>query len=157
MQHQVEYVKTKNSSLCKQDFFVKKLAEFLDENYDLEQHNYMLHAKTNDKDLSKKPYLKMQDDYKLVLHVPVQDINNKANVSDVTSLTNTVNTKADQSTVDTLTTTVNSKANQSDLNNTNNRVTAIETGYMKKPTVISKADYDKLPTKDPNTLYEITE
>lgn len=84
-------------------------------------------------------------------------INNKANVSDVTSLTNTVNTKADQSTVDTLTTTVNSKANQSDLNNTNNRVTAIETGYMKKPTVISKADYDKLTTKDPNTLYEITE
>lgn len=49
------------------------------------------------------------------------------------------------------------KANQSDLNNTNNRVTAIETGYMKKPTVISKADYDKLATKDPNTLYEITE
>ena len=84
-------------------------------------------------------------------------INNKANVSDVTSLTNTVNTKADQSTVDTLTTTVNSKANQSDLNNTNNRVTTIETGYMKKPTVISKADYDKLVTKDPNTLYEITE
>ena len=84
-------------------------------------------------------------------------INNKANVSDVTSLTNTVNTKADQSTADTLTTTVNSKANQSDLNNTNNRVTAIEAGYMKKPTVISKADYDKLATKDPNTLYEITE
>ena len=84
-------------------------------------------------------------------------INNKANVSDVTSLTNTVNTKADQSTVDTLTTTVNSKANQSDLNNTNNRVAAIEAGYMKKPTVISKADYDKLATKDPNTLYEITE
>ncbi|AKG67049.1 capsid protein [Lactobacillus helveticus] len=52
---------------------------------------------------------------------------------------------------------LSSKANQSDLNNTNNRVTAIETGYMKKPTVISKADYDKLATKDPNTLYEITE
>lgn len=52
---------------------------------------------------------------------------------------------------------LSSKANQSDLNNTNNRVTAIETGYMKKPTVISKADYDKLSTKDPNTLYEITE
>ena len=34
---------------------------------------------------------------------------------------------------------------------------AIEAGYMKKPTVISKADYDKLSTKDPNTLYEITE
>lgn len=49
------------------------------------------------------------------------------------------------------------KANQSDLNNTNNRVAAIEAGYMKKPTVISKADYDKLATKDPNTLYEITE
>ena len=49
------------------------------------------------------------------------------------------------------------KANQSDLNNTNNRVAAIETEYMKKPTVISKADYDKLATKDPNTLYEITE
>ena len=84
-------------------------------------------------------------------------INNKADTSTVTALQNTVNTKADQSTVDTLTTTVNSKANQSDLNNTNNRVTAIETGYMKKPTVISKADYDKLTTKDPNTLYEITE
>ena len=84
-------------------------------------------------------------------------INNKANVSDVTSLTNTVNTKADQSTVDTLTTTVNSKANQSDLNNTNNKVAAIEAGYMKKPVIISKADYDKLTTKDPNTLYEITE
>lgn len=52
---------------------------------------------------------------------------------------------------------LSSKANQTDLNNTNNRVTAIETGYMKKPTVISKADYDKLATKDPNTLYEITE
>lgn len=52
---------------------------------------------------------------------------------------------------------ISGKANQSDLNNTNNRVTAIETGYMKKPTVISKADYDKLATKDPNTLYEITE
>ena len=52
---------------------------------------------------------------------------------------------------------ISGKANQSDLNNTNNRVTAIETGYMKKPTVISKADYDKLSTKDPNTLYEITE
>ena len=52
---------------------------------------------------------------------------------------------------------LSSKANQSDLNNTNNRVSAIETGYMKKPTVISKADYDKLSTKDPNTLYEITE
>lgn len=49
------------------------------------------------------------------------------------------------------------KADKTDLNNTNNRVTAIETGYMKKPTVISKADYDKLATKDPNTLYEITE
>lgn len=52
---------------------------------------------------------------------------------------------------------LSSKANQSDLNNTNNRVSAIETGYMKKPTVISKADYDKLSAKDPNTLYEITE
>lgn len=52
---------------------------------------------------------------------------------------------------------LSSKANQTDLNNTNNRVTAIETGYMKKPTVISKANYDKLATKDPNTLYEITE
>lgn len=52
---------------------------------------------------------------------------------------------------------LSSKVNQTDLNNTNNRVTAIETGYMKKPTVISKADYDKLATKDPNTLYEITE
>ena len=52
---------------------------------------------------------------------------------------------------------ISGKANQSDLNNTNNRVTAIETGYMKKPTVISKAEYDKLSTKDPNTLYEITE
>ena len=52
---------------------------------------------------------------------------------------------------------LSSKANQSDLDNTNNRITAIETGYMKKPTVISKADYDKLSTKDPNTLYEITE
>lgn len=52
---------------------------------------------------------------------------------------------------------LSSKANQTDLNNTNNRVTAIETGYMKKTTVISKADYDKLATKDPNTLYEITE
>ena len=52
---------------------------------------------------------------------------------------------------------VDGKVNQSDLNNTNNRVTAIETGYMKKPIVISKADYDKLSTKDPNTLYEITE
>lgn len=52
---------------------------------------------------------------------------------------------------------LSSKANQSDLNNTNNRVSAIEIGYMKKPTVISKADYDKLSTKDPNTLYEITE
>ena len=84
-------------------------------------------------------------------------INNKADTSTVTALQNAVNTKADQSTVDTLTTTVNSKANQSDLNNTNNRVTAIEAGYMKKPTVISKADYDNLATKDPNTLYEITE
>lgn len=46
---------------------------------------------------------------------------------------------------------------QNTISNTNNRVTAIETGYMKKPTVISKADYDKLATKDPNTLYEITE
>ena len=52
---------------------------------------------------------------------------------------------------------ISGKANHSDLNNTNNRITAIETGYMKKPTVISKADYDKLSTKDPNTLYEITE
>ncbi|MEK3622094.1 BppU family phage baseplate upper protein [Lactobacillus crispatus] len=52
---------------------------------------------------------------------------------------------------------LSSKVNQTDLNNTNNRVTAIETGYMKKLTVISKADYDKLATKDPNTLYEITE
>ena len=52
---------------------------------------------------------------------------------------------------------LSSKANQSDLDNTNNRITAIETGYMKKPTVISKADYDKLSIKDPNTLYEITE
>ena len=33
----------------------------------------------------------------------------------------------------------------------------IETGYMKNPTVISQADYNNLATKDPNTLYEITE
>lgn len=46
---------------------------------------------------------------------------------------------------------------QSTLNSINNQVKAIEAGYMKKPTVISKADYDKLSTKDPNTLYEITE
>lgn len=50
---------------------------------------------------------------------------------------------------------------KSDLTNLQNRIqaqqTAMETGYMKKPTVISKADYDKLATKDPNTLYEITE
>lgn len=50
---------------------------------------------------------------------------------------------------------------KSDLTNLQNQIqaqqTAIETGYMKKPTVISKADYDKLATKDPNTLYEITE
>lgn len=50
---------------------------------------------------------------------------------------------------------------KSDITNLQNRIqaqqTAMETGYMKKPTVISKADYDKLATKDPNTLYEITE
>lgn len=50
---------------------------------------------------------------------------------------------------------------KSDITNLQNRIqaqqTAMETGYMKKPTVISKADYDKLSTKDPNTLYEITE
>lgn len=33
----------------------------------------------------------------------------------------------------------------------------IETEYMKNPAVISQADYNKLATKDPNTLYEITE
>lgn len=52
-------------------------------------------------------------------------------------------------------------ANSVDITNLQNQIqaqqTAIETGYMKKPTVISKADYDKLATKDPNTLYEITE
>lgn len=53
---------------------------------------------------------------------------------------------------------------QSTLNSINSQVTAlevgymkIETGYMKDPTVISQADYDKLATKDPNTLYEITD
>lgn len=50
---------------------------------------------------------------------------------------------------------------KNDITNLQNQIqaqqTAIETGYMKKPTVISKADYDKLATKDPNTLYEITE
>ncbi len=50
---------------------------------------------------------------------------------------------------------------KSDITNLQNQIqaqqTAIETGYMKKPTVISKADYDKLASKDPNTLYEITE
>lgn len=56
-----------------------------------------------------------------------------------------------------LTIDLSSKANESEVNNLTNRVTTIETGYMKKPTVISKADYDKLSTKDPNTLYEITE
>lgn len=56
-----------------------------------------------------------------------------------------------------LTIDLSSKANESEVNNLTNRVTTIETGYMKKPTVISKADYDKLATKDPNTLYEITE
>ena len=97
-------------------------------------------------------------------------INNKANVSDVTSLTNTVSTKADSSTVSELQNAVNTKADTSTVTALQNTVntkadtstvtalqTAIETGYMKKPTVISKADYDKLPTKDPNTLYEITE
>ena len=56
------------------------------------------------------------------------------------------------------------KADTSYVNTVNNQVTAleagymkIETGYMKNPTVISQADYDKLATKDPNTLYEITE
>lgn len=52
-------------------------------------------------------------------------------------------------------------ANSVDITNLQNQIQAqqiaIETGYMKKPTVISKADYDKLATKDPNTLYEITE
>lgn len=81
-------------------------------------------------------------------------INNKANVSDVTSLTNTVSTKADSSTVTALQNTVNTKADQSTVTALQ---TAIEAGYMKKPTVISKADYDNLATKDPNTLYEITE
>ena len=81
-------------------------------------------------------------------------INNKANVSDVTSLTNTVSTKADSSTVSELQNAVNTKA---DTNTVTALQTAIEAGYMKKPTVISKADYDKLATKDPNTLYEITE
>ena len=55
----------------------------------------------------------------------------------------------------------NQLAWKSDITNLQNRIqaqqTAMETGYMKKPTVISKADYDKLATKDPNTLYEITE
>lgn len=81
-------------------------------------------------------------------------INNKANVSDVTSLTNAVSTKADSSTVTALQNTVNTKADTSTVTALQ---TAIEAGYMKKPTVISKADYDKLTTKDPNTLYEITE
>ncbi|WFD52914.1 hypothetical protein [Lactobacillus phage CV244] len=49
------------------------------------------------------------------------------------------------------------KADKSDVTTLQGEIAAIETGYMKKPTVISKADYDKLPTKDPNTLYEITE
>lgn len=55
----------------------------------------------------------------------------------------------------------NQLAWKSDITNLQNQMqaqqTAMETGYMKKPTVISKADYDKLATKDPNTLYEITE
>ena len=46
---------------------------------------------------------------------------------------------------------------KADINNLQNQINNIETGYMKKPTVISKADYDKLSIKDPNTLYEITE
>lgn len=46
---------------------------------------------------------------------------------------------------------------KADINNLQNQINNIETGYMKKPTVISKADYDNLATKDPNTLYEITE
>lgn len=49
------------------------------------------------------------------------------------------------------------KADKTDITNLSERITALETGYMKKPTVISKADYDQLATKDPNTLYEITE
>ncbi|WFD53058.1 hypothetical protein [Lactobacillus phage S16] len=49
------------------------------------------------------------------------------------------------------------KADKSDVTTLQGEIAAIETGYIKKPTVISKADYDKLPTKDPNTLYEITE
>lgn len=52
-------------------------------------------------------------------------------------------------------------ANSADITTLQNQIqaqqTAMATGYMKKPTVISKADYDKLATKDPNTLYEITE
>lgn len=44
-----------------------------------------------------------------------------------------------------------------DITTLQNQIQAIEAGYMKNPTVISQADYDKLVTKDPNTLYEITE
>ena len=52
-------------------------------------------------------------------------------------------------------------ANSTDITTLQNQIqaqqTAIEAGYMKKPTVISQANYDKLATKDPNTLYEITD
>ena len=44
-----------------------------------------------------------------------------------------------------------------DITTLQNQIQAIGTGYMKNPTVISQADYDKLAAKDPNTLYEITE
>lgn len=78
---QVEYIKTRNSKLCKQDFFVQKLSEFLEGTYDTTQHNFVLGARvTKPKDTTRIPYLKLSDNYKIILNIPQQDIKNEADV-----------------------------------------------------------------------------
>ncbi|MBU5980033.1 BppU family phage baseplate upper protein [Lactobacillus helveticus] len=79
------------------------------------------------------------------------------------SLQGIVNGKADKADVASLQNTVNGKADKTDVANLQNQIKAQQVAIdsLKQSSLkivpITKADYDKLSTKDPNTLYEITE
>jgi uncharacterized protein (DUF342 family) len=92
------------------------------------------------------------------------DWNQIAWKSDITNLQNQIQAdKTDVSNLQSMITGLSTKVDsavaklQSQIQAQQTAVSNIQTGYMKNPTVISQADYDNLATKDPNTLYEITE
>ena len=75
---QVEYIKTRSPELKNNDHFVKKLSEYLDGTLDTMQNNVLLREDGTNQ--GNEPSYSLGTNYNLYIHIPKQDIKDKAKI-----------------------------------------------------------------------------